>query len=40
MVDPLGHPLTEAEFSWTHAPLAPHAEALELTREHGEDLRR
>ena len=40
MTDPLGHPPMEAEFSWTHAPPSPHAETPELTREHGEDLRR
>ena len=28
MVDPLGHPPTEAKFSWTHAPPGPHAETL------------
>ena len=28
------------ESSRTHAPLGPHAETPELTREHGEDLRR
>ena len=39
MADPLGHPPTEAEFTQTHAPLGPHAETLELTREHREELR-
>ena len=38
MADPPGHPQTEAEFSRTHGPPAPHAEAPELTHEHGEEL--
>ena len=39
MADALGHPPAEAESSRTHAPLGPHAETPELTREHGEHLR-
>jgi len=39
MVDLLGHPPIEAEFSWTHTPPGPHAETPELTPEHGEELR-
>ena len=40
MADPPGHPPAEAESSRTHTSPDPHAETPELTREHGEDLRR
>ena len=39
MADALEQPPGVTESSQTHAPLGPHAETLELTREHGEDLR-
>ena len=39
MTDALKQPLGAKESSWTHAPPGPHTEALELTREHGQDLR-
>ena len=39
MADPPGHPPTEVEFSWTHAPPGSHAGTPELTPEHGEELR-
>ena len=38
--DDTERPLGVTESFWTHAPPGPHAETPELTREHGEDLRR
>ena len=40
MTDASEQPPGATESSRTHAPPGPHTEALELTREHGEDLRR
>ena len=39
MADHPGHPPVEAESSRTHTSPNPHAETLELTLEHGEELR-
>ena len=39
MADAPGHPSAEAESSQTHTPLDPCTETLELTWEHGEELR-
>ena len=39
-VDAPERPLGVTESFWTHAPPGPHTETPELTREHGEDLRR
>ena len=39
MADALERPPGAMESSRTHAPLGPHAETPELTREHGEELR-
>jgi len=40
MTDAPEQPPGATESSWTHAPPIPHTEALELTQEHREDLRR
>ena len=40
MTDALGQPPGATESSQTHAPLGPHTETSELTREHEEELRR
>ena len=39
MVETPGHPPAEAESSQTHTSSNSHAETLELTWEHGEELR-
>ena len=40
MADAPEQPPGATESSWTHAPLGPHMETSELTREHEEELRR
>ena len=40
MVGAPEQPLGAIESFWTHAPSGPHVGTPELTREHGEDLRR
>ena len=39
MVDALGQPSVVTEYLQTHTPPDPHAKTIELTREHGEELR-